>query len=62
MVVDEAGKFFGEWSNSGLNYYLEGYENVADIVAGWVREVKSELGIVGPLGALVSFPKNFFFH
>lgn len=52
VIVDETGRRYGEWVNKGTNYYLEGYEKVADLVATWVREAKKEIGVVGPLAAL----------
>ncbi|KHN75633.1 N-acetyl-D-glucosamine kinase [Toxocara canis] len=52
VVVDSRGRKYGEWSYEGLNYYLEGYEKVANEIALWIRGVKKELGINGPLGAV----------
>lgn len=52
IIVDGTGKRYGEWAYSGLNYYLEGYDQVADKVATWIREVKQKVGISGPLAAV----------
>ena len=61
MLVDETGKCYGEWVNTGSNYYLEGCEKVVDKIAVWVRKVKKELGISGPLAALVGSHLFLFF-
>lgn len=52
VILDENGKRFGEWDSGGLNYYLEGYERVADKVATWIRDVKKKIGVSAPLAAV----------
>ncbi|VDK50915.1 unnamed protein product, partial [Anisakis simplex] len=59
VIVDKKGKKYGEWSHTGLNYYLEGFDTVANEVAVWIRGIKSELNINGPLGAVV---RSFHFQ
>uniref|UniRef100_F1KYW5 N-acetyl-D-glucosamine kinase n=1 Tax=Ascaris suum TaxID=6253 RepID=F1KYW5_ASCSU len=52
VIIDDRGKKYGEWSHKGLNYHLEGRENVANEIAEWIRSVKKQLGMNGPLGAV----------
>ncbi|VDO50183.1 unnamed protein product [Onchocerca flexuosa] len=53
LFVDETGKRIGEWSQSGLNYCLDGFDMVADRIAKWIKMAKKEVGIIGPLAAVV---------
>lgn len=53
IFIDETGKRCGEWSQSGLNYCLDRFDVVADRIAKWIQIAKKEVGIVGPLAAVV---------
>ncbi|EJW81766.1 hypothetical protein WUBG_07324 [Wuchereria bancrofti] len=53
LFIDEAGKRYGEWSRTGLNCCLDGFDVVADRIAKWIQMAKKEVGIVGPLAAVV---------
>uniref|UniRef100_A0AAF5RXU2 N-acetyl-D-glucosamine kinase n=2 Tax=Wuchereria bancrofti TaxID=6293 RepID=A0AAF5RXU2_WUCBA len=52
LFIDEAGKRYGEWSRTGLNCCLDGFDVVADRIAKWIQMAKKEVGIVGPLAAV----------
>ncbi|KAM3719971.1 N-acetyl-D-glucosamine kinase [Dirofilaria immitis] len=52
IFIDETGKRYGEWSQSGLNYCLDGFDIVADRIAKWIQMAKKKVGIVGPLAAV----------
>ncbi|VBB29264.1 unnamed protein product, partial [Acanthocheilonema viteae] len=52
LFIDETGKRYGEWSQSGLNYCLDGFDVVADRIAKWIQIAKKEVGIIGPLAAV----------
>lgn len=55
VLVDETGKVYGSWTQNGLNYCLQGFDLVADRIAKWIRTVKKEVGLNGPLAAVVMF-------
>ncbi|MCP9262222.1 putative RING finger protein 4 [Dirofilaria immitis] len=40
IFIDETGKRYGEWSQSGLNYCLDGFDIVADRIAKWIQMAK----------------------
>lgn len=61
VIIDDRGKKYGEWSHKGLNYHLEGRENVANEIAEWIRSVKKQLGMNGPLGAVVRITPHICF-
>ncbi|VDN02659.1 unnamed protein product [Thelazia callipaeda] len=52
LFIDETGRKYGEWTNSGLNYCLDGFDIVGDRIAKWIHLAKKEVGIVGPLAAV----------
>ncbi|EFO24625.2 hypothetical protein LOAG_03863 [Loa loa] len=52
LFIDETGKRYGEWSQSGLNCCLDGFDVIADRIAKWIQMAKKEVGIVGPLAAV----------
>lgn len=53
LFIDETGKRYGEWNQPGLNYCLDGFDVVADKIAKWIQMAKKEVGIIGPLAAVV---------